>query len=294
MLLKTAIVTGGTGFLGCALVRELIRNDIFVYALCRKGSKRLKRFDGLAGIEVLETDLSCPEIPEHAKESDVFYHLAWEGGRNDFDEQYKNVSMTVSCLKLASAIGCMRFISTGTQAEYGETTETITEESSLNPSTAYGACKVAAYYLSADLAKRSGIEHIWARVFSIYGPSDNPNTLIMTLIRDARTNREVMMRTDGEHIWNYLYEDDAARALRLLGTVPNPHEVYNVASLESKPLKDFANSLIRTVDSDSEIYFGNERSSVNLDIFPSKLIEDIGEFEFTNYIDGIRRICANV
>ena len=60
--MKKAIITGATGFLGFALLTELIQNDIFVYALCRIGSRRISLLDNLPRIKVIETDLSCADV----------------------------------------------------------------------------------------------------------------------------------------------------------------------------------------------------------------------------------------
>jgi nucleoside-diphosphate-sugar epimerase len=287
VFLKKAVVTGATGFLGYSLLKELIRNEVFVYALCRKNSTGASRLDGLGNVMVIETDLdNNVEIP-HIEDADVFFHLAWEGRRNDFDEQYKNVDIAVNCVRLAAKLGCKRFICTGSQAEYGSTTELITEETPLNPTTAYGACKASAYYLTADLAKRLGIEHTWARVFSVYGPNDNPNTLIMTLIRDLKSKGEAVLNTDGEHIWNYLYQEDAARALRMLGWTTRSNTVYNVASWDNKPLKEYVEIVRNSIDPDFMIYYGNEESDINLNVRADILRRDIGEYENTRFDEAV-------
>jgi nucleoside-diphosphate-sugar epimerase len=287
MLLKKAVVTGATGFLGYALLKELIQNDVFVYALCRNNSSRASRLSGLDNVMAIEADLGCDAKIPGIYGADVFYHLAWEGRRNDFEGQYKNVDMAVNCVRLAAELGCTRFICTGSQAEYGSTAELITEETPLNPATAYGACKTAAYYLTADLAKRIEIEHTWARVFSVYGPNDNPNTLVMTLLRDLKSKGEAKLDTDGEHIWNYLFEEDAARALRLLGLCERSNTVYNVASRDNKPLKEYVGIIRKSADPDSAECYGSQRSAVNLNVCADKLRRDIGEYENTNFEKAI-------
>jgi len=288
--LKKAVVTGATGFLGFVLLKELIQNDIYVYALCRKNSSRIPRLKGLSNVDVLEVDLNCPDKIDKINDCDVFYHLAWEGERNDFEGQYKNIEMSLNCLKLASKLGCKRFICTGSQAEYGNTTELITEETALKPATAYGACKVAAYYLTADLAKRLNIEHTWVRVFSVYGPHDNPNTLVMTLIRDLTTKGEARINTDGKHIWNYLYETDLAYILYLLGAIKNSNTVYNVASFESRPLKEFIDILKNIINENSTIHYGKEESFVNLNVSPMKIVKAVDEYEKINFAKGVEGI----
>ena len=285
--MKTAVLTGATGFLGLALLNELTKNGVYVYVLCRPNSRRRSHLNGLSGITVLEYDFDNLDKIDSIQSCDVFYHLAWEGERNNFDEQYKNVNNTIKCLKFASNIGCKRFICTGSQAEYGCTETLITEDTSLKPVTAYGACKVAAFYLTSDLASRLNIEHVWVRVFSVYGPNDNPNTLIMMLMRELKFNGEASLNTDGEHIWNYLHKEDAVKALLMLGQCVSTGTVYNLAGAENKPLKYFIEELRQIIKSDTIIYYGIQRCPVNLNVSISKLYNDIGWLPKVSFKEGL-------
>jgi nucleoside-diphosphate-sugar epimerase len=58
---KIAILTGATGFVGFALLNELIRNGVYVYVLCRPDSHRRSRLNGLPGLTVIEADLTHTE-----------------------------------------------------------------------------------------------------------------------------------------------------------------------------------------------------------------------------------------
>lgn len=273
-----AIVTGGTGFLGSALVDELIKNGDRVTALVRPNSRRVGNLAKLSGVRIVETDLD-ENITLKEGSYDVFYHLAWEGERDNFDSQYKNIKMTLNCLSAAAKYGCKRFICTGSQAEYGETHQRITEETNTAPTTAYGSAKVAAYYLSKDLARHLGIQLIWVRVFSVYGENDNPNTLYAQLSKALNHSEEYHMTTDGNHIWNYLHKTDAARALRRLADSCADEGIYNLASKISRPLCEYVDIMRKKVNSPAIITYGNQRSRVNLDVSPDKLCNAIGEFE---------------
>ncbi|MDE7201684.1 MAG: NAD-dependent epimerase/dehydratase family protein [Lachnospiraceae bacterium] len=94
--------------------------------------------------------------------------------------------ITLNCLKLVVRLKAERFLCTSSQAEYGETTEMITNDTVTNPVTSYGEAKVSTYCLVRDLAKRLDILFIWARVFLVYGEYDNPNSLIPQLLKLLR------------------------------------------------------------------------------------------------------------
>lgn len=275
-----AIVTGGTGFLGKALVRELACKGYVITALVRPNSRRLCNLNDLPCVNVVETTLdSIPSLP--CDKYDVFYHLAWGGNRNDSNVQFTNVGITLSCLYTAAKHKCKRFICTGSQAEYGEASELITEEKPVNPITSYGAAKVAAYYLSRDLAVQLGIEHVWTRVFSVYGDHDNSNTLYTQLITALRNGTDYSLSSDGRHTWNYLHETDAARALRRLSEEKINAGIYNVASRESQPLYLYVDALIKKINPSANITYGSVKENTNLNVCVDKLRNTIGEYEQT-------------
>jgi nucleoside-diphosphate-sugar epimerase len=264
--LKNVIVTGATGFVGFALTRELVRQGLNVTVLCRKGSARRGRLDGLP-VKIIECDLTNNDNFTLQGEYDTFYHLAWEGERNGFESQYKNIERTIFCLELAKKSGCKRFICTGSQAEYGEVPGDvlITEDTTLNPVTSYGSVKAAAYYLVRDYAKRLGLDCTWVRIFSVYGPNDNPNSLIPQILTAKKENRSFKMSTDGEHIWNYLHEDDAARGLAAIGNCSETNTVFNLAGYDNMPLRWFVSQVYDRVE------YGTDKCFVNLNVSTEKI-----------------------
>jgi nucleoside-diphosphate-sugar epimerase len=264
--MKNVIITGATGFVGFAFTKELLKQGCNVTVLCRKGSARRQRLDGLP-VKIIDCDLTGGEDFSLDEDYDTFYHLAWEGGRNDFASQYKNLARTIFCLELAKKCGCERFICTGSQAEYGEVPGDvlITEDTPLEPVTAYGSVKVAVYYLVKDYAKRLGVDYTWVRIFSVYGPNDNPDTLLSQIFAAKKENRTFYLSSDGEHIWNYLHEDDAARGLFTIGKCSETNTVFNLAGDENMPLRQFVSKVY------SKVQFGTKKSFVNMNVSVEKL-----------------------
>ena len=271
------LVTGGTGFLGNALINELVQHCDNVTALVRPNSIRLGNIRKFPDVKIVEARLDDDLTLED--NYDVFYHLAWEGERDNYNPQFRKIEAPLNCVRIAAKYGCKRFICTGSQAEYGETTQIITEETPVNPVTSYGSAKVAAYYLSKDLARHYNMQYIWVRVFSVYGDNDNANTLYAQLSESLHTSKKYTLSTDGKHIWNYLHKTDAARALRLLYS-PNVSEgIYNLASKYSKPLCEYVDIMRQSIDPSAEIIFGNQKSKINLHVSTDKLYKTIGDFE---------------
>lgn len=304
---QKVIVTGASGFLGFSLVKYLIERNMFVYCVCRPGSSKLPRLQTyLKGLPsppeenacIIELDLhDMARLPERISCScDLFYHLGWDGGVKIATGQDLNILTSAMALLSAVKTGCKRFISSGSQAEYGLHESRIFEYSTLHPVTAYGEAKVAAYFLTKTLAEKHGIQHIWCRIFSVYGPDENPDTLISNCILSLLDGKSPQV-TPCEQIWNYLYQEDAAEALYLLGTSSCAHGVYNLGAPDCRPLKGYLEVLHQTVKrikSDiPDIAFGSRSYALDqvmhLEPDLAKLNRDTGCLLRTSFEDGIQR-----
>ncbi|MDQ0048941.1 nucleoside-diphosphate-sugar epimerase [Paenibacillus polymyxa] len=288
--METAVLTGGTGFLGFGLLSELVTNGVFVYVVVRENSKRLTRLQGISGIEIIELNMDdISKLASYVKNVDVFYHLAWEGERNDYSTQMKNIETTVRAMQVARQIGAEQFIVTGSQAEYGICKEEIDENTSTNPNTAYGACKLACYQILCCLAEQISISLTWVRVFSVYGEGDNPNTLISYLFRCFREEQTPQL-TRGNQYWDFLYLNDAANALYLFGE-KNKSGLYNLASGYSRSLKEFIIEARNMINPEITLKFSAEKTSaVELRANIKKIRKELEWQPRVNFKDGISKL----
>ncbi len=256
--MKSAIVTGAAGFAGYSLTQALVKHGYKVYAILRPGSDHNQRLvfgPALVGIELDSEEFQ--RIPEFVTEPcDVFYHLAWAGLRDDFYGQNRNIEYTIMALEAAAAIGCTRFVCTGSQAEYGMKDHLITEVDLPEPINAYGAAKLSALYLSKRRAEQLGIEWIWGRIFSLYGLYEPAGRMLPDLITKLQ-NREEITLSDCTQNWDYLDVRDAAEALVCLGEKGISGEIYNIANGDYRALRDyveFANQ--KFADGNGRIQYG--------------------------------------
>ncbi|MEX5284116.1 NAD(P)-dependent oxidoreductase [Selenomonas sputigena] len=289
---KSAVVTGAAGFIGYHLVQKLLQEDYLVHAVVRPGSKhneRLSKHENLRLYEISQAEYGrMAEIVGETAE--VFFHLAWQAGsRDDFALHHTNMEAVLTALRAAKALSCRRFLAVGSQAEYGPTEGTITEETALHPVNAYGAAKVAACYLTQRLAAQLGVEWLWGRIFSIYGKYENEGHLLRELVAALSDGREFSM-TAARQTWDFLYAEDCAAALIALAEKGRVGEVYNIADGRCRPLREFTEEARRIVASDGVIHYG-ERGEAVYGIAPSvkKLQEDTGWHPQTAFEDGIRK-----
>lgn len=282
--MKKVVVTGATGMIGVTLIEYLLSKDIEVLAIIRENSKRRKNLKENKNLKIIECNLENLKSLE-IKESkyDVFYHFGWDGtfgnDRNQIEKQELNVEYTLDAVKLAKRLGCNTFIGAGSQAEYGRVDGIINSKTETNPETEYGKAKLLAGIKSRELANSLEIKHIWTRVFSVYGPYDGENTMIMTSIREM-LNGMSPDYTLGEQNWNYLYSKDAIEALFLLGEKGINNKVYCIANGKTKKLYEFIEIIKTAINSDIHLNFGkipySEKQVMNLSVDITELINDTG------------------
>ena len=163
--------------------------------------------------------------------------MAWAGTRgnkrDDVELQFQNINYTICALKLANKIGCKTFIGTGSQAEYGEVEEKLSSNTPANPQTAYGIAKLCAGQISRIMANQIGMNHIWTRILSCYGPYDNEDTMIMQTISEMLKYHHSPEYTKAEQLWDYIYVEDVAKALYLVGKNGKNNSIYCIGSGEN-------------------------------------------------------------
>ena len=289
--MKKAIITGATGMIGIALIEYLIEKNVEVTAIIRENSNRLKYLPNNSKLNILECNLDkLHKFKLEKNDYDVFFHLAWDGtfgeSRNDENKQKLNIEFTNDAVRLAKKCGCKVFIGAGSQAEFGRVDGIINEKTIPNPETEYGKAKLQAGISSRILANELGVKHIWTRIFSVYGPNDGENTMIMSSIRDM-INGVSPLYTKGEQNWDYLYCKDIAKALYLLSINGIENKIYCIASGKMKKLYEYIEIIKKCIDSNIELKLGakhyDEKQVMNLNVDISELINDVGfvpEFEF--------------
>ena len=299
--MKRAIITGATGALGTALIRELIENDIEVLVFCREGSKRNnnipesplvhKLYCDLEGLSVLQNDTG--------KDYDVFYHFAWNGTinpyRNDMFLQNQNVKYALDAVDCAKRFGCKKFVGAGSQAEYGRFEGVLKPDTPCFPENGYGIAKLCAGYMTRERAHQIGLEHIWVRILSLYGPNDGAQSLVMSTINKLRAG-EVPQFTKGEQMWDYLYSGDAAEAFRLLGEKGTDGKVYVLGSGNARPLVEYIKDIRNTINPKAEIALGEipyaEKQVMYLQADVASLEQDLGWKSTTIFKNGIKQIIS--
>lgn len=230
-------------------------------AVCRPGSENIRYLPKAENFRILERDLSgLRELSGMVAGSfDGFFHLGWAGSfgreRDSAALQLANVQNTLDAVDAAKDLGCGFFLGAGSQAEYGLLNAAANEDTPLRPVTMYGAAKLSAGALSRVRAAQRGIKHVWTRIFSVYGPFDEPRTLIYYTI-NTLLRRETPSLTAGTQIWDYLYSGDAARALAMAAENGKGGETYCIGGGKARPLREYIETIRDIVSPGAALGFG--------------------------------------
>ena len=231
--------------IGVALIEECLRHDIEIYAVVRSSSGKAGRLPLSEKIHLTDCSLEdLSDLPGRIPGGcDTFYHIAWgntgEARNKSTELQSRNIFYTLQAVRAAAELGCRRFIGAGSQAEYGPMdVEKISPDSPVNPSTPYGASKLAAGHLAGMLCRELGMECIWPRIFSVYGKYEKETTMVASGLRKMLAGEPTEF-TPAMQRWDYLYSRDAGRAFYLIGEKGKGGSVYCVGSGQARPLKEY-------------------------------------------------------
>ncbi len=238
------LLTGTTGFLGSHTLKHLLQRGYEIAVLIRPHSDTWRIEELLPHTLQITGDANHPESAAesicHFKPEAVA-HLAWEGvmnsARNNPDQIYTNLPGSLKLLKIAVECGCNTWVGMGSQAEYGPAEQIITEQTPALPTTLYGASKLSTGLLTYSLCNHYLARFVWLRLFSSYGPMDQPQWmlpyLILTLLRGEKP-----ALTEGKQLWDFIYIEDAAEAVCQAIANPDAKGVFNLGSGEARPLRE--------------------------------------------------------
>lgn len=295
--LSRSILTGGTGLIGVALIKELLANEGEVTVVVRPGSSRITNIPTSDRIYIIECDLAnlsslknCLNPPY-----DFFFHLGWStesrAVTQDSIAQTSCIMQALEAVQCAEQLGCRVFVGAGSQAEYGYQQYALTPDTPEYPESCYGIAKYASGKLTGKFCQEHGLRHNWVRILSVYGPFDHENTVIMYCIRSLLSGQKPAL-TDCTQGWDFLYAADASRALRLIAEKGRDNKFYPLGSGQAYPLRNYIEILRDAIDPELPLGFGEKQisdSRVNqlcADI--SVLRQDVGFEPQYRFEDGIQ------
>jgi nucleoside-diphosphate-sugar epimerase len=244
------LVTGGSGFVGVCLVRELVAAGHDVHLLLRPESQTWR----LAGLEGCFTrhdadlrDAAAVKRAVAVCRPAVVYHLAAHGTFNFQKDRAtilaSNLAGTANLLDALDGHDYRVLVNTGSSSEYGHKDRPIREDDVLEPRTDYAVAKAAATLLCQAEAYR-GRPVTTVRIFSAYGPWEDP-ARIASHVMACCLRGEAPRVTSGRQPRDWTYVDDIVALLRIAANCPQARgRILHAASGVPQTVRDLVEAVV--------------------------------------------------
>jgi dTDP-glucose 4,6-dehydratase len=266
------LLTGGAGFIGSALVRQLIREtdhevvnvDKLTYAgnLASLAETRDDPRHYFEQVDICDASEIARVFGEHRP--DAVMHLAAEShvdrsidGPGEFIKT--NVTGTFTLLHAARAYWSglepnaradFRFHHISTDEVYGSLGPVgfFTEETPYDPRSPYSASKASSDHLVRAWHHTYGLPTLITNCSNNYGPYHFPEKLVPLVILNARAGKPLPIYGKGDNVRDWLFVDDHARALRLVLEKGTPGETYNIGGHNERTNLAVVQEICRLLD----------------------------------------------
>jgi nucleoside-diphosphate-sugar epimerase len=294
-------LTGGTGFVGANLTRALLRYGYEVHLLNRASyaNWRIERIAREVGLHIVDlADAEDVKATLRMIRPELIFHLAQHGGYS-WQSNLKEMISTnyLGCINLlqgALDVDARVVVNTGSSSEYGLKQHATSERDCPEPNSDYAATKAAGTLYCQQWARRLGRAAPTLRLYSVYGPFEEPMRLLPRVVSYGLEGRFPPL-VDPHTARDFVYVDDVIDAyLRAGGTVLQDRgAIYNICSGQQTTLREVvhaAQHLLEVTAQPTWNTMGSRAWDTNIWIGNSdKAVKDLGWKAVTSLEQGLRR-----
>ncbi len=296
-------VTGGAGFIGSHLVRELVQRGHRVTVLDDLSNGTLDNLREVQDkIRFIQADVChLNDVCSALQGADIVLHEAAQVSvansvRNPQHTYQINVNGTENVLEAARLCGVKKVVFASSSAVYGNGTDLpYAETAPLDFQSPYALSKYLGEKLCRHYTEVFGLPTVIVRRFNVFGPGQNPQAayaaVIAAFLQAARENRPLSIYGDGTQQRDFVFVEDVVTANLLVAAHGKNGEVYNVSGGKAYSLLELADSLEKITGKKLERQFGPARpGDVPLSAANLTKIKEIGFLPTVSLEEGLRRL----
>lgn len=295
------LVTGGAGFLGSFVARQLVDEGAQVTLLDNNvsagGEKNVREFRDR--VRLLQGDITDESsVKEALQEQDVVVHTAFPVLKCDRSLANQYIACgtvgTFNILKEALEQRAL-VVYASSISVYGRQLYTpIDEKHPVDPILIYGATKLAGEYYCRVMNREYGLPVVSLRFSDLYGPGIGRSNAPINFVKQAMLGLPLVVRGGGKQQRSYIFVEDAAAAVLLAIKKPEASGmVFNVGGAETTTIMDLARKAVKITDSNSEIIFEKGAVDEREYLIDSSLAKSVLGFSPEIDLDtGLKRILA--
>lgn len=268
---STVLVTGGAGFIGSFVVKELLKypvRKVIVYDNFTRGKQ--------ANIEEVLNDARCMVFPyggdikdldilDKAFEGvDYVFHLAamWLLHCKDFPRTAfeVNIAGTFNVLEACVKHKVKKLIFSSSASVYGDAVQVpMTEEHPLCNRNFYGSTKIAGEAMCTAFNDRYGLDVIGLRYMNVYGPGQDQHAIysgvIPIMLNKIEANEAPTINGDGSQAYDFIYVEDVARSNIVAMESEVKMGFYNVGTELQTSIKELCDTILRLKNSNLKVTY---------------------------------------
>ncbi len=296
---KRFLVTGGGGFIGRYVVRNLLvaGAHVRVMELPGRGDVVTSQLAPTDHLELFDGNLTLPADCLRACDSiDGVFHMGVlalnPSGQDPRRCVEVNVNGTFNILEAARNAGVKRIVFSSASSVYGDTLEVMDEAHPLNSRHIYGASKIAGEAFLRAFGGMFGIEWLTLRYMNVYGPNAGFG-LVDSVLKRIALGQAPQINGDGSQSFDFVYVSDVAGATVRAMASDVTDAAFNVGSGEERTVKDVTLALLALTGSDLKPDYRDASVPMVRRVGSSeKASRLLGWRASVNLAEGLRRVVA--